>query len=183
MKKILIIFFCFITVPAQDFKLGFDIKAHQIRVSDQEGNHILGGDGFPLAIHLNFAYSPSNKIAILTKIGRTFHIEFLGWEFELSGKYNFYKSLYISAGLMQHSNEGGSGSNSHGTKYASILMLKGGIGFDISSITSIELDYYIPTTKKIIGGQRGFNSSGKETFFTHTFKSMIRLGFVFAWEL
>lgn len=71
MKKIILIIFLYIiTVPAQDFKLGFDIKAHQVRVSDQRGNLILGGNGLPLAIHFNFIYSPAKKVVVSTKIGR-----------------------------------------------------------------------------------------------------------------
>lgn len=108
--------------------------------------------------------------------------EFRAWEYGISARYNFYKSLYILAGLLQHSNEGGSSSNSHGTKYASILMFEAGIGFDMSPVTSIELNYYIPTTKQVIGWSRGIDVNG-EVNSSFTFESMIRLGFIFAWGL
>jgi hypothetical protein len=149
---------------AQNFKLGFDLKPQQIRISDQGGNGILGGEGVPISFHAIAGVPLSKTISLRFEAGNTLHIDFNGWEFGISGNYNFFSPLYLSAGILHHSNEGGSGSISWSTSYASILMLFGGLGIELSRITSIEVGYYIPTSKKIIGSYRLF--TGNYQFFS-----------------
>jgi hypothetical protein len=60
-------------------------------------------------------------------------------------------------------------------------MIFGGLGIELSRITSIEVGYYIPTSNKIIGSYRLF--TGNYQFFSMKLESMIRVGLVFAWEL
>jgi hypothetical protein len=56
-------------------------------------------------------------------------------------------------------------------------MMQFGIGVEIIGFFSIGLDYYIPTSKKVIVWQ-GFGVREPQTF-----EKMIRLGFNFGWEL
>ena len=80
------------------------------------------------------------------------NVNFHGWEFGIEGKYLFYNPFFISAGLLEHSNEGGTGSNSWGTNYATIFMLHAGVGVEATSNFSIEFGYYKSTSQKVIGG-------------------------------
>ncbi len=89
---------------------------------------------------------------MLARAGNTLHVNFHGWEFGIEGKYLFYDPFFISAGLLEHSNEGGTGSNSWGTNYATIFMFNAGVGVEATSNFSIEFGYYKPTSKKVIGG-------------------------------
>lgn len=178
--KIILIFLLFyaVLIKSQSFKLGFDIEAHQIRISDQYGEkEILGGNGLPISIHFITTYNPISKIAIQSKIGRTLHSEFFGWEFGINGYYKFYKPFYISGGILQHSNEGGVVSNQLYISYASLLMLKAGFGIDIFKTFSIEVDYYVPTQKKVI------IKSGIAKRFSEKIENMFRLSFIWAWEI
>jgi hypothetical protein len=177
MKTFLIFFSIFILsssyINSQSFELGFDLEAHQIRVNDQYGTKILGGVGPPISIHFNSSYIPLENISIVARVGRNLHLEFAGWEFGIAGKYRFLEPLFTSAGILHHSNEGGSGSNTWGTNFASILMFHAGIGVDLSSAISLEISYYLPTSKELIGW----------SITSRYFKSMVKLGFVFGWDL
>ena len=164
--------FCSLISNAQNFKLGFDLEGH--RISINEGRGVLSTEGIPVAYHLVTMINPTNETSVQLRIGKTLHAEFWGWEFGLSGKYNFYKRVYITAGILEHSNEGGIGSNTWGTKFASIWMLHAGLGVDVTSVISVDLNYYKSVSQKQIG------SSGKHLY---TFDSMIGLKFIFAWEL
>ena len=165
---------------AQNLKIGFCLQAHQVRFNT--GTGILGGNGLPLSLHFNADNKLFKDFSINGKIGRTFHLEFLGWEFGINGKYSFFKSLFLSMGILYHSNEGSGISNNEWTNYASLLMISPAIGVELSSVIALELSYNIPVSKKIIGGGRNFYS-GEEKIVNRTFESMIRLGFVFGWEL
>jgi hypothetical protein len=181
MKKFLLIFtFIYSIANAQDFKLGFDMGIHQVRI--KSGTGILGGNGLPLSIDLNARYDLFQNFTADAKIGRTFHTQFLGWEFGLSGTYNFYAPFYFTGGMLLHLNEGSGIANGEWTAYTNILMLYPGLGVNFSSVFSIELNYFIPTSEKIIGGAINFYNDNPEKNYTR-FKSMIRLDFVFGWDL
>ncbi|HSR17281.1 MAG TPA: hypothetical protein VLM39_04220, partial [Ignavibacteriaceae bacterium] len=139
-----------------------------------------GGEGFPLAYHLNFAYSPVEKLLLIANVGRTLHINFAGWEFGAAARYKFYDPFFATAGILQHSNLGGSGSNTWETNYASLLLLYAAAGVEVSSVTSIQLGYYHPTSTEAIGFNRIDYSHTKLNL---KFTSMIRLSFIFSWEL
>ncbi len=177
MKKVIIFLYLFsLEINPQSFRLGFDFEAQQVRVNHQ----ILGGEGFPLAYHLNFAYSPIEKFLLIANVGRTLHINFAGWEFGAAARYKFYDPFFASAGILQHSNSGGGGSNSWGTNYASLLLLFAAAGVETSSITSIQLGYYHPTSIEAIG----YNWLDNHTRLNLLkFTSMIRLSFIFSWEI
>ncbi len=165
------------------FKLGFDFEANQIRVSDKYNTSLLGSNSIPISFHTFLSFELNQNLSCKAKVGRYLITEFAGWEFGISWKYKLYKPLYISGGILQHSNEEDYYSNSEGTTSASILMLELGVGVDIVSFMSIELSYYLPTSKKIIGGHRILNKSSEFEYLPITFKHMIRLGFIFDWEL
>ena len=141
---------------------------------------ILGGEGAPIDYHLRFAYYFSKKISLQARVGNNLHVNFHGWEFGIEGKYLFYKPLFISAGLLEHSNEGGSGSISWGTAYATIFMLHAGIGIEATSNFSIEFGYYKATSKKVIGG--AIDEITKE-IYVDIFEYMFRLSFIFGWDI
>ena len=177
MKKVIIfIFFFCTTISAQNFKLGFDIEVHQVRIN--QGTGILGGTGLPMSIHVNVDYNIIKNFSLQAKIGRTFHQEFLGWEYGINGNYKFFKSLYISGGYLIHSNVGGIGGISSGTNYATLSLIKVGVGIKVIQAFSIEAGYYIPISRKIIGW---INNYGPISYYT--FDNMIRLSFVFGWTL
>src|SRR5690554_5422198 len=182
MKKLLLIIPLILTVNcfSQNLKIGFSLEFHQIRINS--GTGILGGNGAPLSIHIAGDYKFTRNFSTLVKIGRTLHLEFLGWEFGIHGKYQLYKPLFIFGGTKLHLNEGRGISNEEWVNYANIFMLNAGVGADITSILSVDLSYYYPLSKKIIGGSRNYYS-GKEEIITRKFNGMIRLGFAFKWEI
>lgn len=178
MKKfIILILFYNVTSFAQNINLGFDLEIHQIRISSPTYKGILGGEGAPLSYHLNLALDITEKLTFLAKGGKTLHVEFSGWELGFNTAYKIYEPLYIKTGVLHHSNEGGGGSNSWFVSSASILMIQFGIGVNVAEFFSIGLDYYIPTTKKVIVWR------GLEVKEPRTFEKMIRLGFNFGWDL
>jgi hypothetical protein len=162
---------------AQNLRLGFDLEAHQIRVSTPNDEIIMGGNGAPLSYHLNLGIRVLDPLNVQITVGRTLHVEFSGWEFGTNVIYKFYTPIYIKAGVLQHSNEGGGVSNQLTISYASILMIHFGVGVDVADFLSIGLDYYIPTTKKVILWTGLFEKEPQ------TFERMIRLGFNFGWDL
>jgi hypothetical protein len=80
---------------------------------------------------------------------------------------------------LQHLNTSAGGSNTWGTYYASISLLYAAAGVEASSVTSIQLGYYHPTEIKTIGYYR----SGYTELNFLKFTNMIRLSFIFSWEL
>lgn len=174
---VLVILFFSFTSFAQNFKLGFDLGISQVRISFPNGNGILGVTQFPLSYHLNFTIEASENLSFQTKIGRLITTEFGGWEFGLNGAYKFYTPLYVKCGVLQHSNEGGGISNQLIVSFASILMVQFGIGVDMANFFSIGLDYYIPSSKKIIVW-RGLGVKEPQEF-----DKMKRLAFNFGWNI
>lgn len=178
-KNILIISFVFVqlTVNGQNLKLGFDLEAHQIRVSTPNDEIIMGGNGAPLSYHLNFSIAVLNPLIVQFKVGRTLHVEFRGWEYGLNTAYKIYNPFYLKVGVLQHSNEGGGGSITFTETYASIFMVHFGAVVEVADFLSIGLDYYIPTSKKVILW------SGLYEKVPQKFERMIRLGFNFGWDI
>lgn len=176
-KFVVFIMFSCITSFGQNIKLGFDLEAHQIRVISPNDELIMGGNGAPLSYHLNFALDINEKLTLLVKGGRTLHVEFSGWELGLNTSYKIFDPMYIKLGILHHSNEGGAISNQLYVTFASILMVQLGIGVDVANFLSIGLDYYIPTSKKVIYWTGLFEKEPR------AFTSMIRLGFNFGWDL
>ena len=180
MKNILIIIFIVCTtVYSQNIKIGFNLNVHQVRINQWDG--ILGGDGLPMSIHLIAGYNITKDISVKAEIGRTFHLQFLGWEYGIKGDYYIYHPFYISAGVLLHSNEAEDLGMGEHADYASIFMLQAGIGVNIISSISAELNYFYPTSKKII--EDSSILYGSQKYLSTTFEGMIRLGFVFSWNL
>ncbi len=178
MKKILMIILLVSTISkAQDFKLGFDAELHQVRIS--MGNGILGGNGLPLSIHFISGYDFLKDISLQSKIGRTFHVEFAGWEFGLSVKYFIYQPFYLTTGYLYHYNEGGNNGISSGHSYADLSLIRVGGGIFIMQFMSIGIEYYFPIRKKEIGWIRHENEEMKY----YSFEGLIRLSFIFDWKL
>jgi len=184
MKKILFIVIIFSTISnSQNFQLGFDFEIHQIRIKNQNNSAILGGNGFPGAFHLLVNYIPLHDITLSTKIGKTFHTEFLGLEFGLNCKYEFFEPLYFSIGFLAHSNEGGTLDNEVDLSYATIFMSQTGIGIKASKLFSAGLDYYFPFSQKVIGRELIMPGYTSPYFEPYKFKSMIRLSLIFGWDI
>ena len=78
---------------------------------------------------------------------------------------------------MIHSNKGDYYSNQLVVATTTINIIQLGIGVDIFDFLSIGLDYYVPTSKKVIVWRGLFEKQPQ------TFESMIRLGFNFGWDL
>jgi len=169
---------CSTIVNAQSLKLGFDLEANWVRLK----SGLMGGEGSPISYHLNAAYIPLNPLALQIKVGSTAMVSFTGLEVGLSTKYIFHDPFYIIVGMLYHSNTGGSGSNSWGTEYASILMLNASAGFRLIQFLSLELGFYVPTSSKVIGYSNSIYEypPKRKTFI---FKNMLRLGLIFAWEI
>ncbi len=180
MKRLFaLILFLTTIINAQNFKLGFDLGVHQIRTSNQFGSiGILGGEGAPLDYHLRLIYYISKKTSLQARVGNTLNVNFHGWEFGIGGRYLFYDPFFVSAGILEHSNEGGSGSNTWGTNFATIFMLHAGSGVEVTPGFSIEVAYYKAASKEIIGGTH-FSNLG----YSRIFENMIRLSFLFEWNL
>jgi len=176
-KTILFLLFYYQISFSQSFILGFDLEVHQIRVSTPNDEIIMGGNGAPLSYHLSLGVELIDPLIVQFKVGRTLHVEFKGWELGLNAAYKIYEPLYIKAGVLQHSNEGGGGSITFTETYASILMIHFGAGVDVAEFFSVGLDYYMPTSKKVILW------SGLYEKVPQTFEKMIRLSFNFGWEL
>ncbi len=83
---------------------------------------------------------------------------------------------------LQHSNESGGVSNSHGVTYASLFMLTAGVGYQVTKHYAFELNYYYPTTKKTLI-YYNFGFSSEHSTANLNFDYMIRIHFVFSWEL
>ncbi|HAB53434.1 MAG: hypothetical protein A2315_06170 [Ignavibacteria bacterium RIFOXYB2_FULL_35_12] len=176
-KIILVSLFWYPIALGQNLKLGFDLEAHQIRVSTPNNEIIMGGNGAPLSYHLNFSIEVLDPLIVQFKVGRTLHVEFRGWEFGTNVTYKLFEPIFLKFGALQHSNEGGGGSNTFTETYASIFMFHFGFGLEVTEFLSIGLDYYIPTSKKVIVWQGLFDKEPQ------TFKKMIRLGFNFGWDI
>ncbi|MGE5804743.1 MAG: hypothetical protein ACM339_09320 [Ignavibacteria bacterium] len=76
---------------------------------------------------------------------------------------------------------GGSGTNTWGTNYATLLILYAAAGVEVSSVTSIQLGYYHPVSIEAIGYNWSDDSYTKLNLLKFT--SMIRLSFIFSWEI
>lgn len=185
MKRIfLILLFYTVLVDAQSFSLGFDIDASQVRINYKNQTHTLDVSNPPISLHLDFSFNQNEKLSWRAILGGTIFTEFTGFELGINGRYKFYKSLYFTAGLQLHSNSGGGVSNSYSVSYASILMVHAGIGLDISRIFAIELDYYKPTSEKEIQKVLLYNKKTSSYYWeSKTFFDMLRINFIFAWEL
>ncbi len=177
MRKIISIIVLFsLEMYSQSFRLGFDFEALIIRVN----HHAFGGEGgMPIGYHLNFAYSPVEKFLVQANVGRTLLVEFGGFEFGIAGRYKFYNPFYASAGIQQHLNEGGASSNKGGNNYASISLLFAAAGVE-AGFFSIQLGYYRPTAKKVISYSWSYDHT---TIYLYYVTSMIRLSFIFSWEI
>ena len=184
MKNILTLILLYsLLTNAQNLNLGFDVEPHQVRINTNHGTRILGGDGIPVSLHLDLTYKPIDKLFLIAKVGRTFHMEFLGWEYGVNGKYEFYKPIFISVGILQHSNEGGGVSNEENLLFASIFMIYTGIGIGVSDIFSIGINFYVPFSNKKIGKLLQQFENNNVLWENYTFKNMLRLSFVFEWPI
>ena len=186
MKKFVLVFLLFpILISAQHFKLGFDAEVSYIRVNNTKGNnsHGVAYESFiPITFNLIAGFNFNKKFSMQAHIGKTIiAVEFSGFEVGLNGVYNLNKSFYASAGVLQHSNEGGSVSISHGVTFASLFMLTAGIGYKISKHFALEINYYHPTNKKLLYYYNPiFLTEGADTRFF--FDYMLRMNFVFSWD-
>ncbi len=63
---------------AQNLILGFDLEIHLVMANN--GTGIPGGHRLPISIDFDAAYNISQNFSLQSKIGRTFHLEFLGWK-------------------------------------------------------------------------------------------------------
>lgn len=186
MKKLVFVFLFFpVLISAQHFKLGFDTEFSYIRVNNAKGgnSHGIGYETFiPITFNLITGYNFNKKFSLQAHIGETVvATEFSGFEVGLNGIYNLNNSFYASAGVLHHSNEGGSVSISHGVTFASLFMLTTGVGYRISKHFALEINYYYPTNKKLLYYYNPiFLTEGADTrsFFDY----MFRLNFVFSWD-
>ena len=177
MKKIyLYIIFLTPLLYSQNFKIGFDLEGNWVKLK----GGLLGGEGAPISYHILAEYSPLNNFSLQAKFGSTLMVNFTGLELGISGKYLFYYPFYFSAGILEHSNSGGRGSNTWGTDYVSVWMLHGGVGINAAKFMSFELSYYIPTSEKSIGYRWNYDHS---ISYSHVVKGMVRLGLVFGLDI
>jgi hypothetical protein len=185
MKKILLIFLFFpILISAQNFSFGFDTELSYIRIRNGNSTNGLDYETFiPITFNLIAGYNFNKKLFIQARVGETIlAIEFSGFEAGLDGIYRLNKDFYVSAGVLHHSNEGGEVSNSHGVTFASLFMLTAGVGYQVTKHYAFELDYYYPTAKKAIV-YYNYDYQGDGFYPNSVFDYMIRMHFVFTWEL
>lgn len=168
---------------AQDLRLGFDFETHRIVDKNDKGVQMLPIEAFPFAIHMILEYDLSNKISLETRPGISLQWNFPGMEYSLGARYKIYKSFYISGGVFLHSNEGGNISNGKSMLYTSILMLYGGVGFNLSNVFAIEIKYYNPTSSQAIEKTSPQLIDNNVSWNYIKFKNMIRFGFSFKWPL
>ncbi len=167
---------------SQNYRLGFDFEISQVRVIDQHGSrNILGAQSLPVSIHLVFGYSPADNLTLNARIGDIFAwAEFNGMEYGINAKYNFYYPLFLTGGILVHSNEGGPSSNSWRSFFATIPMIQLGTGIMIGTLFSLTVDYFIATSKKIIDSYRLYDTY--DDYSNQKFESMIRFGFALGWN-
>ncbi len=183
MKCIIIYIFLYSTFAfAQNFKLGFDLQMHQVFTNSQSGSGNLGDIEFG-DLHLFLSEEPLNDFLLEFAIGRALQPEFAGWEFGLNGQYQFYKSVFLSIGILEHSNEGGTLDNEVSLSYATIFLMQTGIGIQASRIFSAKVDYYLPFSQKVIGKRLNYSVERDSIFEPYKFRSMIRLSLIFGWEI
>jgi hypothetical protein len=172
---------------SQTFRLGFDFEVSQVHVIDQYGRRgNLGVQSLPVAVHLAFGYSPVDNLTLNAKIGNIFTwAEFNGMEYGINARYNFFHLLFLTGGFLVHLNEGGTGSISWGSHFATIPMVQLGTGIMVGTSFSLTVDYYIATSKKLIDSYRidSYYSTETYDYSNKKFESMIRFGFALGWNL
>ena len=174
-KTWIIVLIFSICINAQSFKLGFGLEAHQINVLYPEGTRTIGGDGLPAAFNVELTYNVFKRFSVQAKVGHTMHVEFWGLELGLNGKYNIIGPVFITSGIMYHSNEGKSIGLTHGSEFANIFMFGAGAGINVGKTLSLEADYYIPTSRPVLGGGLDFTQNGYQSK-VYRFINMIRFG-------
>lgn len=90
--------------------------------------------------------------------------------------------VYITGGVLHHSNTGSDVGLTHSSRFVSILMFGGGAGINISRILSFETNYYIPTSRDTIGGGLYITADGFRSK-VYMFKDMIRFSLHLDWPL
>jgi len=189
MKKVFIIFLLFpILLSAQNkkFKIGFDLNwEYLVTLKNNNSTYIWPENIYPLPLSLNLSltYNLSKKFSLQTKMGHTMPFameQYFGFQYGVNGIYNFNKNLYISAGVMHHSNSSCECGHTSGRNQANLLFISGGLGYYIKNNIAIEINYFHSTKSKPIFyiGNQGLND-----FHSFFLESMIRVSLVFGWDL
>lgn len=187
MKKLIFLYILFpilLTAQNNKFKLGFGLVSHHLMLSDMN-NNVTYKSVLPLPpLHfgINLKYILDENFSLKSKLGFAIGIvdDYNGFEYGISGEYNFNKNYYTSIGFMKHDN------NKMGeyAVEANINFINAGFGYNVSKYLSIEAIYFYPLNKELISnGSITYPGLQPNPEYIRRVESMIYLNFDFYWSL
>lgn len=189
MKTLILILFSTVLINAQSFQLGLELESNNLNLSGQTATRISRTSQYPffsriyVSAHADLIYRLNNNVSFNAQFGRALFREFAGWEIGVNAKYRFYKSIFLSAGLLQHFNEGSGTKDNIKVASVPLLMIKGGVGVEFSPQFAIGFDYFLPAQKKVLEWEIYTDENGAEITSPKTLESLVRLSFLFGFEL
>lgn len=173
-----------ILISAQKFKLGFDTELSYVRVSSNGASFGITSETFiPVTFNVILTYKYNQNLSFQGRVGETLLCStFSGFEVGFNGLYHFRKRLYISLGGLFHSNEATGPSIPHGDTFVKLYLISSGLGYNVTKYFTLGVSYFLPLSEKTIYYIGNYDENFPSSFNV-VFKYMLRLNFVFAWEL
>lgn len=168
LKLLFFIIIFYSVINAQ--QLGFTIEG-VVPKTDQ-------GIDLGAAISLAAAYNVLPDFDIEGRIGYAAALKYLGWDLYLGSRYEVVDPVFITAGILNHSNDGWK-SRTQGTVTNNITMLGLGSGVSFSPVFSMELVYYWLFKPVYWYSSIDFYEKKHKEYLN----SVIRLNFKFLWNL